>query len=64
MKYASGISAIRAAIVGFVNGSTNKSIAAQIAIPTAIPANRATIVDVPHETNRVNKIPRTIENPS
>ena len=57
MKYASGISATRAAIVGFMNGSTNKSIATQMTIPTAIPANSAAIVDVLREMNSANKIP-------
>ena len=64
MKYASGISAIRAAIVGFMYGSTNKSIATQMTIPTAIPANNAATIDVLREMNSANKIPSTIENPS
>ena len=64
MKYASGISAIRAAIVGFMYGSTTSSIATQMTIPTAIPANSAATIEVRRDVNRANKIPSTIENPS
>jgi hypothetical protein len=53
MKYASGIGAIHAAIVGFMDGkinkSINKSIANQMTIPTAIPANSAATIELVRE---------------